>query len=442
MTIFPQSADANGTARFDNLPAGNYSYTASSAGYQSVSGSFTVEPGLTRALEILLPTSMVSYKWSVTPTTVEDKYDIKLDMTFKTDVPAPTLVLDPPMLMLDMAAGQTVDTQIAITNKGLVAAQNVRLKWPESDPAVQITSPYGTIASIGAGQTVVVPVRIYLVHASCHHVQIGCLFGYFCAAGKWVEETINGVIDIVAGDSAECGIANSSGSGGTQFHDGGAGWSSTGVGGNLVTQVAVAQAQTITTGGCAISDDCYTVINGSRVALPDGTSCGSTANACRQGHCQSGQCIMSDNSAEANSKYAGKAYSSDVCPNMTQDPNNPPRHSEPNRCGTDGKPQDDTLPIYVPGPEPGAMHYCGTVSFADACTRHDYCWSTCGSDGMSCNIAFSGDLLEACGRFAGDCAIVCNTMVTLYTAGAGIGYAAGNFTKSQDRHCRCCSDTN
>ncbi|HOX23873.1 MAG TPA: hypothetical protein PLL10_10430, partial [Elusimicrobiales bacterium] len=189
-------------------------------------------------------------------------------------------------------AGQTVDTQIAITNKGLVAARNVELKWPESDPALKVTSPYSAIESLGAGQTMVVPVKIYLEHLSCHRGDVGCGYAYTCAAGETTNVKQDGAVKIIAGDAGSCGIANSSGSGGTQFRDGGAGWSSTGVGGSLVTQVAVAQAQTITTGGCAINacnGPCQIKgSDGNCYDRPNGTSCGgSVCSVCSLGSCVS-----------------------------------------------------------------------------------------------------------------------------------------------------------
>ncbi|HOI43580.1 MAG TPA: carboxypeptidase-like regulatory domain-containing protein, partial [Elusimicrobiales bacterium] len=110
--------DPNGLARFENVPAGRYGWRAEAEGFQTVTGQADVEPGLTPALTALLPTAMVTYKWSVTPTTIQDKYDITLDMTFRTDVPAPALVLDPPSLSLNMKGGETAYAQFTLTNRG------------------------------------------------------------------------------------------------------------------------------------------------------------------------------------------------------------------------------------------------------------------------------------------------------------------------------------
>ncbi|MCR4295250.1 MAG: carboxypeptidase-like regulatory domain-containing protein, partial [Elusimicrobia bacterium] len=161
------SADLNGVAQLADVPSGNYSWRAEATGHQTRSGTMVVEPGLSNLVEALLPTAVVTYAWSVTPTTILDKYDISLKLTFRTDVPAPVLIIDPPAVSLEMVGGQTAYTQYSITNRGLVSVFNYKLK-PGGDEAVQVTLPFEVIPEIKPGQTVVVPVKVFLVHASCH----------------------------------------------------------------------------------------------------------------------------------------------------------------------------------------------------------------------------------------------------------------------------------
>ena len=43
-------------------------------------------------------------EWSVRETTIQDRYEIVLDATYQTDVPAPVVVMDPASLSIpDMA---------------------------------------------------------------------------------------------------------------------------------------------------------------------------------------------------------------------------------------------------------------------------------------------------------------------------------------------------
>ena len=45
--------------------------------------------------DAFLPLNLVTYTWSVVPTTVQDVYDIQVTTTFVTNVPAPVVTVDP-----------------------------------------------------------------------------------------------------------------------------------------------------------------------------------------------------------------------------------------------------------------------------------------------------------------------------------------------------------
>ena len=210
---FNVPVDLNGLARFDQVPAGNYAWRAEAAGFHTKAGTAVIEPGMTNRIEAVLPTAMVSYEWSVTPTTIVDKYDIRLALKFRTDVPAPAIVVEPPLLNLAMEGGQSLFTQITITNKGFVSAFNYRLGL-SGDSAIQIQLPYDVIGEIKAGQSIVVPVKVTLAHASCHSASITGDFGYECPSGIDVTAAAPNVT-LTAG---KCG-----GGGGTDWLGGGSG---------------------------------------------------------------------------------------------------------------------------------------------------------------------------------------------------------------------------
>jgi len=197
-------SDANGTAQFAQLPAGRYAYTIQSSGFQQISGELIIEPGLQKTLEVNLPTTMVSFTWTVTPTTIQDNYDMTLHMTYKTDVPAPVVVVTPPVVSLKMAGGQTADVQFAVTNLGVVSAFDVKLPKPDSDPAVQIDMPFDTIPELKAGQSVTIPAKITLVHASCHEIVQNLTYAYFCAKGVWTPTLVT-AISYILGDDCKAG---------------------------------------------------------------------------------------------------------------------------------------------------------------------------------------------------------------------------------------------
>ena len=187
---FRATADANGVVRLLNVPAGRYSYTVKANGFEESKGVQTIEPGITLTKEVLLLTQVVTYEWTVVPTTIEDQYNITLGITFKTDVPAPVVVMEPAVFNFNLEGGQSVDAQITVTNKGFVAADNVVVRPNITDDAIQIDMPYSTIPRLAAGQSIVVPFRLTLVHASCHQASVGGDYGYTCAAGTPVNKTV------------------------------------------------------------------------------------------------------------------------------------------------------------------------------------------------------------------------------------------------------------
>jgi len=220
---FSAAGDANGGVRFVNVPAGRYAAQIAASGFQTQNFTQIIEPGVTSSREVLLPTDVVSYTWTVTPTTIVDQYNINLSITFKTDVPAPVVVADPAVLNFNLPdTGGDVDSQITLTNKGVIAAHNVNVLPNINDPAVTVTVPYAVIPTLSAGQSVVVPFHLHLAHASCHSFQITYSDDYTCAAGVTVTQTppaTNGS----AGSCYSVPTTSVGGGGGGGFSTGGTG---------------------------------------------------------------------------------------------------------------------------------------------------------------------------------------------------------------------------
>jgi RHS repeat-associated protein len=208
--VLNAAADSNGLATLSAIPSGNYSWTVQAQGFLPVTGTAVIQPGLDNQIQAVLPTATVTYTWSVTPTTIVDQYNITLNLTFLTNVQAPAIVVSPAVFNLTMTDGQTLQTQFSITNKGLIAADNYQLNF-SGDPAIQVQLPFTSITRINAGQTVMVPINITLVHASCHSATIAQSYGYTCAYGTPVNAGAQGV-SINAGQG--CAGAASGGGGG------------------------------------------------------------------------------------------------------------------------------------------------------------------------------------------------------------------------------------
>lgn len=184
---FNVAGDLNGVAAFQNIPSGRYSWVVSSSGFQTKSGTVIVEPGLTKPIVAVLATAVVSYQWSVTPTTILDEYDVTLDLTFKTDVPAPVVILDPIAITMNVDSHVDAFGQFTVTNKGLVSAFNVRLKPRNPDGEVSITLPFEVIPELKAQQSVSVPYKISHGQVAgaehCHSMTIESDYLYTCQFG-------------------------------------------------------------------------------------------------------------------------------------------------------------------------------------------------------------------------------------------------------------------
>lgn len=196
-------ADANGVVSFTAIPSGSYNWRAQATGFGPSSGVESVESGLTKEVLALMVTTMVTYEWGVTESTIKDRYDLTLDVTFKTDVLAPALVVEPKLIPVPLEGGQSMLTQYTITNKGLVSAFNVDLRPAMNDDAVILELPFTSIPELKPGQSVVVPVKVSLVHASCHPTRIVHRAGYICSFGSEAPCIIEDVVFMV-GQMKEC----------------------------------------------------------------------------------------------------------------------------------------------------------------------------------------------------------------------------------------------
>jgi len=153
---------ADGTAMAYDIPEGRYNYTISASGHTPTTGSFVVYPGITTTVPIALQVRLVDVTWSVTPTLIEDQYEITITQTFQTNVPAPVLITEPPHLALpDMQPGQVLSGEFTVTNYGLIAVDNVKLAFPASYQDYDIEVFASAVPKrLGAMQKFTVPYRI------------------------------------------------------------------------------------------------------------------------------------------------------------------------------------------------------------------------------------------------------------------------------------------
>src|SRR5204862_6493303 len=93
-----------------------------------------VKPGTTVNQPVFLDYNLLTVEWSVREITIQDRYEITLNATYETDVPAAVLVMQPASVNLPaMAIGEVFYGELTPTNYGLIRADHVRQQLPVDD---------------------------------------------------------------------------------------------------------------------------------------------------------------------------------------------------------------------------------------------------------------------------------------------------------------------
>ncbi|MFD1259672.1 Ig-like domain-containing protein [Entomomonas asaccharolytica] len=161
------TTDEQGVATLTELPPGIYRYRASAANHMDTSGRVVVRPNVTVNEHIFLEYQTVNIEFGVTETTIEDIYDIDVNATFNTQVPAPVVLLEPLAINLaGMLPGEERTGEITLTNYGLVQADNVVFKTPHSDSQF-IYEFFGEVPNVLPPKTrIVIPYKVIAVDES------------------------------------------------------------------------------------------------------------------------------------------------------------------------------------------------------------------------------------------------------------------------------------
>jgi uncharacterized membrane protein YgcG len=98
------------------------------------SGRIVIQPDTTTNQHVFLEYQTINVEFGVTETTIKDVYDINVNASFNTQVPAPVILLEPLSINLGgMQVGEEKTGQITVSNYGLVQADKVILNLPKTD---------------------------------------------------------------------------------------------------------------------------------------------------------------------------------------------------------------------------------------------------------------------------------------------------------------------
>ncbi|KAL5014467.1 hypothetical protein ScPMuIL_008737 [Solemya velum] len=156
------TTNESGIVVFENIFEDQYTLYAKAPGHGTYS-AVIVAKFLEPSMKVFLARIAVTYSWTVTPTTIEDKYVITLESTFETQVPMPVVTVEPAQInIVRYEEGRENRIEFLITNHGLINAENVRFQFPANHPTLIFIETIDNIGTLAANTSLIVPVDVQL----------------------------------------------------------------------------------------------------------------------------------------------------------------------------------------------------------------------------------------------------------------------------------------
>jgi len=158
---FTASTDGRGQVLLEDIPAGEYAYRISAWDHDDISGQLWIKPGVVTDQRVFLMSKLVTVEWSVKEIPLQDRYEIILNATFKTNVPTALVMIEPLSINLPvMRKGDVFQGELTLTNYGLIRADEVSASLPSGDARTRIEYLRTVPNTLEAGDVVVIPYRI------------------------------------------------------------------------------------------------------------------------------------------------------------------------------------------------------------------------------------------------------------------------------------------
>jgi hypothetical protein len=234
------STDNLGEALFQGVPAGRYKFRAKANNHQEVAGRLTVRPGVSLTQPVFLDYNLITVEWSVREVTIQDRYDITLNATFETNVPAAVVVMQPASVNLPkMNSGDVFYGELVLTNYGLVRADRVRQRLPAGDAFFRYEFLVEVPDTLAAKQRVTIPYRVVALQTLGGAVSNGFASGGGCYSYS-NSTAVTCEYDCANGNRTTCGsstsffsYSNSTCGGNGGGSSGSSGGSGAGIGGGI-----------------------------------------------------------------------------------------------------------------------------------------------------------------------------------------------------------------
>lgn len=130
-TVYQGTSDENGLFHA-TLPEGYYTLTVTADEHEDYIRPLYIAPGSTNKETVNMSLKAVTFTFNVEETDVDDKYEITTNVTYKTNVPKPIVVIEcnDKIYIDNMTPGETKMLVLTLTNKGLIDALAVELELP------------------------------------------------------------------------------------------------------------------------------------------------------------------------------------------------------------------------------------------------------------------------------------------------------------------------
>ncbi len=151
--------DTNGHFFVSGLAENYYEVEVTAEKHSESRSAHLVAGGSTNRIQSFLSRQSVNYRWSVTPVLFEDRYRVEVETTFEANVPAPVILIEPPVIDLAQILENETQINLRVSNHGLIAANEFRLKFTTHD-LWSILPLIENVGAIPANSSVIIPVLI------------------------------------------------------------------------------------------------------------------------------------------------------------------------------------------------------------------------------------------------------------------------------------------
>ena len=156
----PVRTNDKGEAHIPALQEGKWSWKVVASGHSSKAGVVDIGADQEQLVEVMLSRSLVTINFTVEPVPFTDRYEVKIEQTFETHVPAGVLVLDPPKKdFVNVTPDFHADFIVKVKNFGLIKIHDLTIStaqtpWGLLEPLISY------VPELGAMEEMEVPYRL------------------------------------------------------------------------------------------------------------------------------------------------------------------------------------------------------------------------------------------------------------------------------------------